>query len=175
MTQGAPPRHRGGDGAGSRQVRGRQRGTAGRHGTAEAGGGPRVTAPLDLAAIRARLPQRGPALLIDAVLDHGPGFALALRDVGPDDPLIAARAFGGVMLAEAMAQACAFAHPAGGPDRPGLLAGLSLWVKAEARAGDRLLLHAVLRRHRAGLARFDTRAEAGGRLLARAQITLAAG
>ncbi|HSF65212.1 MAG TPA: hypothetical protein VLA78_12535 [Paracoccaceae bacterium] len=134
-----------------------------------------MTAPLDLAAICRWLPHRGPALLIDRVLDHGAGLALAWRQVRPDDPLLAPCAFGGVLLAEAMAQACAFAHPLGGPDRPALLAGLTLRVRGVVRPGDGLLLRATLLRHRAGLARFDTRAEVAGQCLAEAQITLAEG
>lgn len=134
-----------------------------------------MTAPLDLSAILLRLPHRGPALLIDRVLDHGPGFALALRDVMRGDPLVTPRAFPGAMLAEALAQTCGLAHPQGSPDTPGVLAALSLRVHGAAQPGDRLLLRAVLLRRRAGLARFDARAEVDGRILAEAQITLAKG
>ena len=138
-------------------------------------GPPHVTAPLDMAAICARLPHRPPALLIDGVADRGPGFAVAWRQVGPDDPLAAPPGVAGFLLAEAMAQACAFAHPIGSPDRPALLAGLSLRLSGRAGPGDRLVLRARLLRARPGLARFDATAEVAGRALARARITLAEG
>lgn len=134
-----------------------------------------MTAPLDLAAILARLPHRPPALLIDAVADQGPGFAVALRRVEAGDPLAAPPGVGGFLLAEAMAQACAFAHPIGSPDRPALLAGLSLRLSGRVGPGDRLVLRARLLRARPGLARFDATAEVAGRTLASARITLAEG
>lgn len=131
-------------------------------------------APQD-SAIAAVLPHRGPALLVDAVVDRGPGHATLERQVAPDDPLLAPLAFGGLLLAEAMAQACALAHAIGGPGRPALLAGLRLTVQGHPRPGDRLLLTARLLRHRAGWARFATEAHGPRGLLARAEITLAAG
>jgi 3-hydroxyacyl-[acyl-carrier-protein] dehydratase len=142
--------------------------------------------PLDIDAIRARLPHRYPFLMVDRVVDVVPGKSIvAVKNVSaneahfqghfPDHPVMP-----GVLILEALAQA------------GGVLAWESvseeerIWIlylvgieearfKQIVRPGDQLMLHVELLKRRRNLWRFAARAEVDGKVVAETQILMADG
>jgi 3-hydroxyacyl-[acyl-carrier-protein] dehydratase len=142
--------------------------------------------PLDIDAIRERLPHRYPFLMVDRVLDVVPGKSIvAVKNISVNEAYFQGHFPGhpvmpGVLIIEALAQA------------GGVLAWESaaaeerLWIlylvgieetrfKQTVRPGDQLVLRVELVKRRRNLWRFAARAEVDGKLVAETQILMADG
>jgi 3-hydroxyacyl-[acyl-carrier-protein] dehydratase len=133
-----------------------------------------------------RLPHRYPFLLIDRVLECRLGESIvALKNVTANEPFFVGHFPGmpvmpGVLLVEAMAQAGGtLAWESAGEkvrDKVPYLAGVEkARFKQPVRPGDQLIITVKIAAQRQNLWRFEAAVEVDGKLVAEAEILLAAG
>lgn len=136
--------------------------------------------PLHIADIMAVLPHRPPFLLLDRVLVYGGGRVHAVKNVTMNEPFFvghfpAEPVMPGVLIVEALAQACTFALDE--TRRPGLsvyLAGVDgARFKRKVVPGDALHLYGDILMWRRGIGRGECRAEVDGEVVATATLTFA--
>ena len=135
---------------------------------------------LDIQAILERLPHRYPFLLVDRVLELHPGKSIrALKNVTYNEPFFTGHfprrpVMPGVMILEALAQACGILSFVTGGVIPGHATRLYFVGIDEARfrkpvlPGDQLLLCAQLQRTMRGIWRYGTTALVGEQEVAHA-------
>ncbi len=140
---------------------------------------------IDINAIRNLLPHRYPFLLVDRVVAYEKGKSLtALKNITVNEPQFqghfpVAPIFPGVLIIEALAQACGLLAfvTAGRPLGDGnvfYLVGVDgVRFKRPVVPGDQLFLHVELRRSSRGVWKFATRAEVDGTLVAGADLMCA--
>lgn len=142
---------------------------------------------IGLDGIKRRLPHRYPFLLVDRVVDYTPGESLqAIKNVTSNEPWVTGHfpekaIMPGVLLVEAMAQACglmAFVTREAEPDAEMppqaplfYLVGVDdARFKRPVEPGDTVSLHVTLDRVVRGIWLFSARAEVDGALAASAGI-----
>ncbi|AGM40983.1 3-hydroxyacyl-ACP dehydratase [Spiribacter salinus M19-40] len=146
-----------------------------------------TTNTLDLEGIKRRLPHRYPFLLVDRVVDYVPGESLhARKQVSANEPWVTGHFPGqaimpGVLLTEAMAQACGLMAFVTREAEPGselppeaplfFLVGVdNARFKRPVEPGDTVDLRISLGRVVRGIWLFEARAEVDGNLAASAGI-----
>lgn len=138
---------------------------------------------LDISAVRKRLPHRYPFLLIDRVLKCDTQEAIAIKNVTINEPFFQGHFPGepimpGVLVGEAMAQACAFIMAEPGPQTQSLgskafLTNMNLKLEAPVVPGDQLQIKARLIKRLGRLMKFSASAAVGKVVVASAEITVA--
>lgn len=120
------------------------------------------------------IPQRAPWLLVDRVVARTEDTVEAERQVAADDPLLADGELPELLVLEALAQTAACLNAGA------LGAHQGLWVAAQrvaldgrAKAGDVVALRARRTATLGALVRFEVEARAGGRVIARGEMTFA--
>ena len=138
---------------------------------------------LDIQAIRATLPHRYPMLLVDRVLELEPGTRIkAIKNVTINEPYFPGHfphypVMPGVMIVEALAQACAILAYRGDPDAMGgrklfLFAGIDeARFKRQVVPGDVLLFEATFTKGLRDVSKYAVRASVDGQLACDAQLT----
>jgi 3-hydroxyacyl-[acyl-carrier-protein] dehydratase len=137
--------------------------------------------PLDIRKILELLPHRYPFLLVDRVLSHDDSSLTAIKNVTFNEPFFPGHFPGlptmpGVMILEAMAQACGLLAVLKSGLRPE--SGLILYFAGidEARfkrpviPGDQLLFTINLLKHKRDLWKFQASATVGSELACEAQM-----
>jgi len=139
----------------------------------------------DIREILKYLPHRYPFLLIDRVLDYDKDGALnAIKNVTFNEPIFTghfpqAPIFPGVLILEAMAQACAlhaFKSLGGYPSEETLylLVGIDkARFKQQVVPGDQLHISVVLQRNRRGISKFDAVATVDGKSVCTSEVIIA--
>jgi 3-hydroxyacyl-[acyl-carrier-protein] dehydratase len=141
---------------------------------------------LDVEALLERMPHRYPFLLVDRVLDVVPGKSIvAIKNVTMNEAHFQGHFPGhpvmpGVLILECLAQAGGIlaCETVSAEDRMGILylAGVEeSRFKQMVRPGDRLVLHAELKKRKRNLWWFVTRAEVDEKTVAQAEILMAEG
>lgn len=136
---------------------------------------PVTTTQIDIREILKLLPHRSPFLLVDRVLSHDASQLTAIKNVTYNEPFFPGHFPGlptmpGVIILEALAQACGILAVLGSGLRPE--SGMILYFAGidEARfkrpviPGDQLVLHVVLDRQKRDLWKFKARATVGEEL-----------
>jgi 3-hydroxyacyl-[acyl-carrier-protein] dehydratase len=141
--------------------------------------------PLSAKEIMQRLPHRHPFLMIDRVLRHGGGEAVAIKNVSAGEPHFcghfpAEPIMPGVLIGESMAQTAAFvgapdsAEPAaGGIGEKAFLTGMNLKIERPVVPGDQLVITARLVKRLGKLMKISARATVDQVVVASAEITVA--
>ncbi len=131
------------------------------------------------------LPHRYPFLLIDRVLSYDPEGALkAIKNVSFNEPIFTGHfpqspIFPGVLILEAMAQACAlhaFKSLGGYPSEETLylLAGIDkARFKQQVIPGDQLLISVNLTRSKRGISKFDALGTVDGKTACTSEVIIA--
>lgn len=139
----------------------------------------------DIREILKYLPHRYPFLMIDRVIDFQPDESLtAIKNITFNEPIFTGHfpqspIFPGVLILEAMAQACAlqaFKSLGGYPSEKTLylLVGIDkARFKKQVIPGDQLVFHVVLEKERRGIWRFDATAKVDDVLACSAQVLIA--
>lgn len=139
----------------------------------------------DIREIRNYLPHRYPFLMIDRVLSFEKDTRLtAIKNVTVNEPIFtghfpASPIFPGVLILEAMAQACAllaFKSLGGYPDEKTLylLVGIdSARFKRQVIPGDRMLFDVQVQRVRRGIWKFEARASVDEATVCTAEVLIA--
>ncbi|MDR0276091.1 MAG: 3-hydroxyacyl-ACP dehydratase FabZ [Burkholderiaceae bacterium] len=139
---------------------------------------------MDICQILAKLPHRYPFLLVDRVLDIDlqAKAVRAVKNITVNEPCFTGHfperpVFPGVLILEALAQSCALLSfqiegiDALDDDSVFYLVGIDgARFKRPVVPGDQLMLHGALDRVRAGIYKFNCRAEVDGDTAAEAQI-----
>ncbi|MDP9045971.1 MAG: 3-hydroxyacyl-ACP dehydratase FabZ [Pseudomonadota bacterium] len=137
---------------------------------------------MDIHEILKRLPHRYPFLLVDRVLELDSGKRIvALKNVTMNEPFFTGHfphrpVMPGVMMLEALAQACAilaFDNLGVRPDDKTVFYFVGIdnaRFKRPVEPGDQLMLHAVLERSRAGIVKFAAFAKVGDALAVQADL-----
>lgn len=137
---------------------------------------------LDIVEILKHLPHRYPFLLLDRVLDYKPGETLtAIKNVTINEPFFQGHfphypVMPGVLLVEAMAQACAVLSFKTLNMMPGdqaiyLFVGIDkARFKRPVVPGDQLKITATLARKMQGIWRFEANVEVDGNLCSSAEL-----
>ena len=143
---------------------------------------PDLSLPLDIAGIQHLLPHRYPFLLVDRVVALEPEKrVLAYKNVSINEPFFQGHfpskpVMPGVLMLEAMAQACALLsfETEGislGDDQVFYFVGIDgARFKRPVEPGDQLILHAAIDRARAGIYRFNCKATVGDEVACEAAI-----
>jgi len=139
----------------------------------------------DIREILKYLPHRYPFLLIDRVLRYEPEGALeAIKNVSFNEPIFTGHfpqspIFPGVLILEAMAQACAlhaFKSLGGYPSKETLylLAGIDkARFKQQVIPGDQLLISVNLTRSKRGISKFDALGTVDGQTVCTSEVIIA--
>ncbi len=135
---------------------------------------------LDIHAIRATLPHRYPMLLVDRVLELEPGVRIrALKNVTINEPFFPghfpnAPVMPGVLIIEALAQACALLAYRSDPASAGklfLFAGIDeARFKRQVIPGDALVLEATFDKGMRDVSKYTVRATVDGQLACEAKL-----
>jgi len=137
---------------------------------------------LDIQAIRATLPHRYPMLLVDRVLELEPGVRIkALKNVTINEPFFPGHfphfpVMPGVLIVEALAQACAIVAYRGDPDAMDgrklfLFAGIDeARFKRQVVPGDALILESTFLKGMRDVGRWAVRATVDGQLACEATL-----
>jgi 3-hydroxyacyl-[acyl-carrier-protein] dehydratase len=137
---------------------------------------------LDIQAVLEQLPHRYPFVMVDRILEAGPGGVKAIKNVTVNEPHFQGHFPGrpvmpGVLIIEAMAQASGFLLE--GQREPGSVALLAGVENARFRRpvvpGDQLLIDCSLVYFRRGLARASAKVSVEGQVVAEAEILFAIG
>jgi 3-hydroxyacyl-[acyl-carrier-protein] dehydratase len=139
----------------------------------------------DIREILKYLPHRYPFLMIDRVIDFQAGESLtAIKNITINEPIFTGHfpqspIFPGVLILEAMAQACAlqaFKSMGGYPSEKTLylLVGIDkARFKRQVIPGDQIVFHVTLQKERRGILRFDATAKVDDVLACSAQVLIA--
>jgi 3-hydroxyacyl-[acyl-carrier-protein] dehydratase len=139
----------------------------------------------DIREILKYLPHRYPFLMIDRVIDFQAGESLtAIKNITINEPIFTGHfpqspIFPGVLILEAMAQACAlqdFKSMGGYPSEKTLylLVGIDkARFKRQVIPGDQIVFHVTLQKERRGILRFDATAKVDGVLASSAEVIIA--
>jgi 3-hydroxyacyl-[acyl-carrier-protein] dehydratase len=139
----------------------------------------------DIREILKYLPHRYPFLMIDRVIDFKEGESLtAIKNITINEPIFTGHfpqspIFPGVLILEAMAQACAlqaFKSMGGYPSEKTLylLVGIDkARFKRQVIPGDQLVFHVTLQKERRGILRFAATAKVDGVLASSAEVIIA--
>lgn len=136
---------------------------------------------MDIHQILNHLPHRYPFLLVDRVVESKPGESLAaIKNVTINEPFFQGHfpirpVMPGVLILEAMAQACGLLAFATEGEAPGstifYLVGVdNARFKRPVEPGDQVRLESRIARRRRGIWVFDARASVDGQLVAEAEI-----
>ena len=140
---------------------------------------------MDIHQILKQLPHRYPFLLVDRVLDIDKGKSIrALKNVTINEPFFEGHfphrpVMPGVLMLEALAQAAALLafdalDTSPTDDMVYYFAGIDgARFKQPVEPGDQLVLHVELLRAKAGIFKFNARAEVGGNVAVEAELTCA--
>lgn len=136
---------------------------------------------LGITDIWKRLPHRYPFLMIDRVIEYGPTEVVALKNVSVNEPFFqghfpAEPIVPGVLIGEAMAQACAFMMDPENVESMGekaFLTGINLKLEQPVGPGDQLLIKARLVKRLGKLMKISAHAAVGKVVVATAEITVA--
>lgn len=139
----------------------------------------------DIREILKYLPHRYPFLMIDRVIDFQPDVSLtALKNVTFNEPIFTGHfpqspIFPGVLILEALAQACAlqaFKSMGGYPSEKTLylLVGIDkARFKRQVIPGDQLIFHVTVQKEKRGIWRFDGTAKVGDALACSCEVLIA--
>jgi len=139
----------------------------------------------DIREILKYLPHRYPFLMIDRVIDFQPDVSLtALKNVTFNEPIFTGHfpqspIFPGVLILEALAQACAlqaFKTMGGYPSEKTLylLVGIDkARFKRQVIPGDQLIFHVTVQKEKRGIWRFDATAKVGDVLACSCEVLIA--
>lgn len=139
----------------------------------------------DIREILKYLPHRYPFLMIDRVIDFQPEVSLtALKNVTYNEPIFTGHfpqspIFPGVLILEALAQACAlqaFKTMGGYPSEKTLylLAGIDkARFKRQVIPGDQLIFHVVIEKQKRGIWRFSAKASVDDVLACSCEVLIA--
>lgn len=139
----------------------------------------------DIREILKYLPHRYPFLMIDRVTDFQPDVSLtAFKNITFNEPIFTGHfpqspIFPGVLILEALAQACAlqaFKSMGGYPSEKTLylLVGIDkARFKRQVIPGDQLVFHVVLQKVKRGFWRFEATAKVDGVLACSAEVLIA--
>jgi 3-hydroxyacyl-[acyl-carrier-protein] dehydratase len=139
----------------------------------------------DIREILKYLPHRYPFLMIDRVIDFQAGESLtAIKNITINEPIFTGHfpqspIFPGVLVLEAMAQACAlqaFKSMGGYPSEKTLylLVGIDkARFKRQIIPGDQIVFHVTLQKERRGILRFDATAKVDDVLACSAEVLIA--
>jgi 3-hydroxyacyl-[acyl-carrier-protein] dehydratase len=137
---------------------------------------------LDIHEIRATLPHRYPMLLVDRVLELEPGARIkALKNVTINEPFFPGHfphypVMPGVLIVEALAQACAIVAYRGDPEA---MSGKKLFMfagiddarfKRQVVPGDALILEATFLKGMRDIGRWSVRATVDGQVACEATL-----
>jgi len=143
--------------------------------------------PLYISDIMKRIPHRYPFLMIDRVLRYGGREVIAVKNVTINEPYFSGHfpaepIMPGVLIGEAMAQACAFlgdddeaTHGKldGGIGEKAFLTSINLKIEHVVRPGDQMLITARLVKRLGKLMRVSATASVDKIPVASAEITVA--
>ena len=141
---------------------------------------------LDMQAILERLPHRYPFLLVDRILEHQPGESLvALKNVTINEPFFPGHfpnrpVMPGVLILEAMAQACGILAMLASGDKRGedelyYFVGIdNARFREPVEPGDQLIFKVRILATKRGIWKFSGVAEVDGRVAAEAELMCAA-
>ena len=124
------------------------------------------------------LPHRPPMLMVDRVLSLDGDSCRAVKDVRTDEPCFQGHfpgnpVFPGVLIIEALAQTCSLCLNRGGGERLPIFAGIEqARFLSMVRPGDRLELDVRRVGERKGFHTFACTAQADGRAVCRAKLTI---
>lgn len=139
----------------------------------------------DIREILKYLPHRYPFLMIDRVIDFQPNESLtAIKNITFNEPIFTGHfpqspIFPGVLILEAMAQACAlqaFKSMGGYPSEKTLylLVGIDkARFKRQVIPGDQIVFHVTVQKEKRGIWRFDATAKVDGVLACSAEVLIA--
>lgn len=139
----------------------------------------------DIREILKYLPHRYPFLMIDRVIDFQPNESLtAIKNITFNEPIFTGHfpqspIFPGVLILEAMAQACAlqaFKSMGGYPSEKTLylLVGIDkARFKRQVIPGDQIEFHVTVQKEKRGIWRFDATAKVEGVLACSAEVLIA--
>lgn len=139
----------------------------------------------DIREILKYLPHRYPFLMIDRVIDFQPNESLtAIKNITFNEPIFTGHfpqspIFPGVLILEAMAQACAlqaFKSMGGYPSEKTLylLVGIDkARFKRQVIPGDQIEFHVIVQKEKRGIWRFDATAKVEGSLACSAEVLIA--
>ena len=139
----------------------------------------------DIREILKYLPHRYPFLMIDRVIDFQPGESLtAIKNITFNEPIFTGHfpqspIFPGVLILEAMAQACAlqaFKSMGGYPNEKTLylLVGIDkARFKRQVIPGDQIVFHVTLQKEKRGIWRFGATAKVDDVLACSAEVLIA--
>jgi 3-hydroxyacyl-[acyl-carrier-protein] dehydratase len=139
----------------------------------------------DIREILKYLPHRYPFLMIDRIIDFEAGESLtAIKNITINEPIFTGHfpqspIFPGVLILEAMAQACAlqaFKSMGGYPSENTLylLVGIDkARFKRQVIPGDQIVFHVTLQKERRGILRFDATAKVDDVLACSAEVLIA--
>jgi len=139
----------------------------------------------DIREILKYLPHRYPFLMIDRVIDFKEGESLtAIKNITFNEPIFTGHfpqspIFPGVLILEAMAQACAlqaFKTMGGYPSEKTLylLVGIDkARFKKQVIPGDQIVFHVVVKKERRGIWRFDATATVDDVLVCSSEVLIA--
>lgn len=139
----------------------------------------------DIREILKYLPHRYPFLMIDRVIDFQPDVSLtALKNVTFNEPIFTGHfpqspIFPGVLILEALAQACAlqaFKSMGGYPSEKTLylLVGIDkARFKRQVIPGDQLIFHVTVQKEKRGIWRFDATAKVDDTLACSSEVLIA--
>jgi len=145
---------------------------------------PKTKILYDIEAIKRRLPHRYPFLLVDRILESSETKAVGIKNVTFNEPFFQGHFPGesimpGALVAEAMAQVCAFI---GGPESPSapdapprrvFLLGIQMQFKRPVVPGDTLRIEVEVVKAMRGLVRCRGTGKVDGEVVARGEFNLA--
>jgi len=138
----------------------------------------------DIEAIKCRLPHRYPFLLVDRILESSETKAVGIKNVTYNEPFFQGHFPGesimpGMLVAEAMAQTCAFiggsdVRPAPeNPPRRVFLSAIQMQFKYPVRPGDTLRMEVEIIKVLGSLVRCRGTGKVDGKIVAYGEFSLA--
>lgn len=145
---------------------------------------PKTKILYDIEAIKRRLPHRYPFLLVDRILESSETKAVGIKNVTFNEPFFQGHFPGesimpGALVAEAMAQTCAFI---GGPESPSIpdaslrrvfLSGIQMQFKRPVVPGDTLRIEVEVVKAMGNIVRCRGTCKVDGEVVARGEFNLA--